>query len=228
MTYINSVKHGDLPTLVALDQPTIVPNAKGMRRVEKAAASLISWLGGGVQPANQGKLAMFGPQAPIRTFLEKLRAQENPEAARTATDGLHLMEVFPALALASLHPEFFGRLKAPHYNPSQRKTFKIEDWRAVIAAARKEAMRLHFDCKCLSEWLDSLAGIEKPKKTNQDYLDAVLCLLIAIRWRLGAREESVLLGDLQTGYMVAPVCAGVMDRLAASAKCVGVRVDRSG
>jgi predicted RNase H-like nuclease len=228
LTYINSVQHGDLPTIVALDQPTIVPNPEGMRPVEKAVASLISWLGGGVQPANQGKLAMFGPQAPIWTFRDKLQAQENPEAARNATGGLHLMEVFPALALASLQQEFFGRLKAPHYNPRQRKTFKIEDWRAVIAAARKEAMRLHFDCKCLSEWLDGLAGMEKPNKTSQDCLDAVLCLLIAIRWRLGVRADSVLVGDLQTGYMVAPVCAEVMDRLAASAKCMGVRVDTSG
>ena len=27
---------------------------------------------------------MFGPQAPIRSFLEKLRAQEHPDVARTA------------------------------------------------------------------------------------------------------------------------------------------------
>jgi hypothetical protein len=52
--------------------------------VEKVAASLISWMGGGVQPANRGKLAMFGPKAPIWDFLEKLAATENPEDARTA------------------------------------------------------------------------------------------------------------------------------------------------
>ena len=136
-----------------------------------------------------------------------------------------MVEVFPALALASLEQDFFGRLKAPHYNPGRSKTFKIEDWHRVIAAARKEAMRLHFDCKRLFEWLDHLADIEKPKKSNQDCLDAVLCLLIAIRWRLGAREESVLLGDLETGYMVAPVSVDVMNRLTGIAKSIGVRGD---
>jgi predicted RNase H-like nuclease len=108
-----------------------------MRPVEKAVSSLISWIGGGVQPANRRNLNMFGPQAPIWMFLGKLGADENPEVARTAMRGLHLMEVFPALALASLEQNFFGRLKGPRYNPSRRNTFKIADWRAVIAAARK-------------------------------------------------------------------------------------------
>ncbi len=228
LAYIKSVQRSDLPTLVALDQPTIVPNAEGMRPVEKAVASLISWIGGGVQPANRGKLALFGPQAPIWIFLKNLRAEENPETARTAIGGLHLMEVFPALALASLEQTFFGRLKGPRYNPSRRKTFKIEDWFAVIAAARKEAMRLHFDCECLFEWLDRLADVGKPKKTDQDCLDAVLCLLIAIRWRLGTRAESVLVGDLENGYIVAPVSAEVIERLAGNAKRIGVPVHAAG
>ena len=56
----------------------------------------------------------------------------------------------------------------------------------------------------LSEWLDQLATIEMPKKTDQDRLDAVLCRLIAIRWRLGA-NGSIMVGDLQTEYVIAPV-----------------------
>jgi predicted RNase H-like nuclease len=94
LIYIKSIQRSDLPTLVALDQPTIVPNADGMRPVDKAVSRLISWIGGGVQPANRGKLNMFGPHAPISIFLEKLGADENPEVARTAMRGLHLIEVF--------------------------------------------------------------------------------------------------------------------------------------
>jgi predicted RNase H-like nuclease len=208
LAYINALQRSDMPTLVALDQPTLVPNDAGMRPVEKVAASLISWMGGGVQPANRGKLAMFGPKAPIWDFLEKLAATENPEDARTAVRGLHLMEVFPALALASLEARFFGRLMGPRYNPGRRRTFKIEDWRAVIAAASAEAKR--FGCDALVAWLDELRNLEKPKKADQDRLDAALCLLIAIRWRFGARNESVAIGDLQTGYIVTPVSSAVM------------------
>ena len=58
--------------LVALDQPTIVPNAPSCRPVDRVAGSLISWLGGGVQPANTSKTG--GPtrlslSGRIRTWL---------------------------------------------------------------------------------------------------------------------------------------------------------------
>ena len=51
--------------LVALDQPTLVPNEKGMRPVEKVASSLICKLGSGVQPASRimsrGHAARYNP-----------------------------------------------------------------------------------------------------------------------------------------------------------------------
>jgi predicted RNase H-like nuclease len=97
LAFIQSVR-GAGPTLVAVDQPTIVPNATGMRPVDRTAASLVSWLGGGVQAANRGKIGMFDDAAPIWPFLAALNGTENPERARTANEGPFYFEVFPALA----------------------------------------------------------------------------------------------------------------------------------
>ena len=119
--------------LVALDQPSIVPNTNGMRPVDRVAASLVSFVGGGVQPANRSKLEMFGPDAPLWRFKAALSAMEDPELARTSAAGLYLIEVFPALALPALGPSFGGRLRGPRYNPA-RRTFKAGDWRAVCEA----------------------------------------------------------------------------------------------
>jgi predicted RNase H-like nuclease len=223
LAFVREIERPRMPTLVALDQPTIVPNESGMRPVEKSVASVISWMGGGVQPASRGRLAMFGPQAPIWAFLKKLGATENPEASRTAMEGRHVMEVFPALALASFDTKFFGRLMGPRYNPVRRKTFRRDDWHAVIAAAGAEAER--FRCRPVVGWLEDLRGLATPTKSTQDRLDAALCLLIAIRWRLGARDESIVLGDLQTGYIVAPVSPAVMARLSQDASGRGVPVN---
>jgi len=49
-----------------------------------------------------------------------------------------------------------------------------------------------------------VAGSAQPKKSDQDQLDAAICLLIALRWRLRPREESLMLGDLASGYMILP------------------------
>lgn len=224
LDYIQGLQSPDTLTLVALDQPTIVPNGTGMRPVEKVAASVISWMGGGVQPANS-RLPMFRSDAPIRGFLKKLAATEDPEAARTAERGLHLMEVFPALALASLDAAFFGPRKGPRYNPA-RRTFRIEDWRGVVDAAEREAARL--GCTPMVAWLRERRAISAPRKADQDFLDAALCLLIAIRWRLSAREQSVAIGDLKNGYIVAPVSEPVMKRLEEAATERGVPVNALG
>jgi len=60
---------------------------------------------------------------------------------------------------------------------------------------------------------------------NQDMLDAVLCVLIALRWRLHPREESLLLGDLINGYMVLPAIPAVRERLIVAAQKAPVPID---
>ena len=54
LRFIRDVRSNNGNTLVAMDHPTVVPNVTGMRPVERVAASLVSWPGGGVQPANRG------------------------------------------------------------------------------------------------------------------------------------------------------------------------------
>ncbi len=220
--YIDLIRRFEMPTLIALDQPTVVANPTGVRPVEKVVASLISWMGGGVQPANLRRAAFFGKDVPIWQFLRRLAAVEDPEAARVADHGAHLIEVFPALALASLELKFFGRLMGPRYNP-ERKTFQLGSWIAVIDAMRAEAQRL--SCTPFVEWLDRLRMKGAPRKADQDLLDAALCLLVAIRWRLSPRETSVAIGDLRSGYMIAPVSVAVLGRLRQAAMARGVPID---
>ncbi len=209
--------------IVAIDQPTIVPNQTGMRPVDRAAASVISWLGGGVQPANRSKIGMFDDAAPIWRFKEGLRATEDPEASRDATDGLFLMEVFPALALASLDDAFCGRCCGPRYNPARGKTFRPASWQAVVAAVRRHGERE--DIAGLSAWAEPLAAMAQPRKDDQDRLDAVLCALIGLHWRTRPRHASIMIGDRTAGYMVAPANDEIRARLEAAAVRMGVPVD---
>jgi predicted RNase H-like nuclease len=223
LNFIQKIHSEDDNTLVALDQPTIVPNLSGMRPVDRVAASLAGWLGGGVQPANRGRRGIFCNNAPVWRFLTALNAKDDPELARTATKGLFVMEVFPALALASMSPNFFGRLSAPKYNPNRKRTFRLHDWvRATEAAARQANS---FGCEDFAEWCRSAGAITRPEKADQDKLDSALCVLIALHWRLRARESSVLIGDLSTGYMILPASQEVRNVLANAAKKQGVSMD---
>jgi predicted RNase H-like nuclease len=220
LAFIRDVHVEDGTTLIALDQPTIVPNATSMRPVERVAASLVSWIGGGVQPSNQGRRGMFCPASPIWRFLARLEARENPEQARTASKGLFVIEVFPALALASFHAPFCARLSAPRYNPARKKTFAPAHWIVVAEAAAHQARLL--GCEELASWCRAAALLPTPGKPDQDRLDSALCVLIALHWRRRPRAESAMLGDLATGYMITPAAGEARVRLQSAAARFGV------
>ncbi len=125
--------------LVALDQPTIVPNLTGSRPVDRVAGSLISWIGGGVQPASRSKKGMFDDGAPIWRFKQTLAATEEPELARAASSGLFLIEVFPALALAAIEGTFCSRLAAPKVQSCQPEA--LQDQRLAGSRRSGQAVR---------------------------------------------------------------------------------------
>ena len=75
-----------------------------------------------------------------------------------------------------------------------------------------------------SAWCVDQASLGKSRKADQDRLDAMLCLLIGLRWRLWPREEGVMLGCLDEGYMVNPATLEVRERLTIAAKKTGLRV----
>lgn len=201
LAFIADLHGPDHLTVIAIDQPTIVLNRTGMRPAERAAASIICWAGGGVQPANRGRIGMFCDDAPIWTFLDNLGALQHPEQSRMAEKGLFIMEVFPALSLLSMHPDFYGRKQGPRYNPTRRKTFTLDSWQKVALTAGDAAYR--FNCVEMAEWCAKIAAHPKPNKADQDRLDAVICTLIALTWQTSPRNETMTLGNLEHGYIVA-------------------------
>ena len=212
--------------LIAVDQPTVVPNREGCRPVDRIAGSLISRLGGGVQPARRagGAEKMFGDDAPIWRFLSAVAAQQNPIQARTAETGRFLIEVFPALALPAMIPAVWDRRRAAKYNPVGRR-FDLADWalvsRGLATYARKLGMWE------LADWADAHARCKQPRKPDQDRLDAAICLAVAMSWRRGSPDDNIQLGDEAAGYMVAPVSAETRAVLTLAAERRGGPIDRA-
>lgn len=229
--------------LVAIDQPTIVPNQAGSRPVDGVARSLIRGrLDSAVQPARRDNEAMFGKGAPIWDFIAHLEdgqrdrraIRQNPHAARTEPTGSFLIEVYPALTLPAWLPVTLTRERPPksiggerlsgsqpvgyaaRYNPDP-KTFTLGDWRMVGGAVADLCDR--FCLSDLAEWVKrTIQSNSKPKKTEQDQMDAVICLLIALMWRRDDAERLALLGDRQTGYMATPVSEETRGILAQGAR----------
>jgi predicted RNase H-like nuclease len=58
-----------------------------------------------------------------------------------------------------------------------------------------------------------------PRKSDQDALDACLCLLVALY--LAERKDGLMVGDLHTGYIVVPYCAELHAELDARCRQTG-------
>jgi predicted RNase H-like nuclease len=213
-------------TLIAIDQPTVVPNHDSCRPVDRVAGSLISTLGGGVQPARRGGsgASMFGDNAPIWRFLATLNAIQNPIQARKAITGCYVVEVFPALALPAIVPALWNRGRGAKYNPANRKKFDPNDW--SIVASGVAAFAHNLASPDLADWLDGESSRKNLRKADQDKLDAAICLAIAISWRYGAERETLLIGDERTGYMATITSAQSRAFLVKAAEKRGVAIDR--
>jgi predicted RNase H-like nuclease len=206
--------------LVAIDQPTVVPNLTGRRPVERVVGHLIGRLRGGVQPSHQGRTEMFGATAAIWKFLSRLPHLQLPFAAVRSDQGYFMIEVFPALAITGLFPWFAAIGHLPKYNPHRRKTFKLSDWWRITY--RLGAYGERHKIEGLSTWSRAMLAKAKPHKFDQDAIDAALCAIQALEWWRHGLANSVVVGEAATGYMVASCCLSTRNSLREDAASEGV------
>ena len=193
-------------TVILLDQPTVVNNSVGQRPVENIVSSCVSLRYGGMQPANTGRADMFGQGAPVWAFMNQFGGAADPLAPLSG-DAV-VFETYPVLTLIALRwvredSRIAGRL--PKYNPERKKTFSADDWQYVCHMA-SSAFRER-GLVGIARWLDEARDKDRPRKSDQDKLDACLCLLVALH--LAEGRDCLMVGNQQTGYIVVPHCSGL-------------------
>ena len=208
-------------TIILLDQPTIVQNATGQRPVENIVGAIVGVRYGGMQPANRSKKEMFGTQAPVWEFLKRFGGAAN---ALGPLDGTLVIETYPVLAMIALNwtqpdlsPQGRPAGRVPKYNPDRNKTFSPSDWQYVCGQASVAISDRGL--KEIVQWIDGIALKAPPHKCDQDGLDACICLLVALH--LAEGKDCLMVGDLQTGYIVVPDNVELSDELATRCKKTG-------
>ena len=215
-------QHSPQSTLILIDQPTIVVNGSGQRPVENIVSASVSRRRGGMQPANTARAEMFGHEAPIWRFLGQFGGAANPLLTEPQT--VSVLETYPVLALIALgwvredaRPS--GRL--PKYNPERKKTFSIQDWQYVCRSATTFFGALGLTDT--ADWIERVGLKDKPNKSDQDKLDACLCLLVAIHVAQG--RHCLMVGDVESGYIIAPHCPNLRTEL--DSRCTASSKDPS-
>lgn len=154
---------------------------------------------------------MFDDDAPLWEFLRAIDPVLDPLAARDATQGTFAIEVYPAIANIALFQDASAKETLLKYNP-ERKTFRLEDWKALMEGLSAAFQRLSLDG--FAQWARGMLEVREPAKAHQDGADALICLLTLLRWWRSGLDESVIVGDLQSGYMIVPVDEALRRELA--------------
>lgn len=188
-------KGGTKGGIIAVDAPTIIPNATGMRLADKLAHKHFGRYHAGCYPANLGR----------------------PFAQRTVEFGLSL-EARGFTHAPTIEPQQLGRFQIevfPH--PAIVNLFKLDRIlkykKGKISEKRAELIKLrHHILNDLSTLEPSLKLTELPEipltglalKTVEDQLDSLICAYVAAHWWYWGVERNLVLGDRSTGYIIIP------------------------
>jgi predicted RNase H-like nuclease len=131
-----------------------------------------------------------------------------------------VFETYPVLAMIALGwtlPDSRAAGRLPKHNPAREKTFSNSDWRHVcrLASCAFRDRGLMGIALCI----DGVALSTPPRKSDQDGLDARLCLLVALD--LAQLKDCLMVGCLETGYIVVPYCTKLHEELEVRCKKTG-------
>lgn len=190
----------DEPAVVAVDAPTIINNPTGMRLCDRLTHKYFGRYHAGCYPANLGSKFADRTTGFSRSLSD--RDFQHAVTIKPKQAGRYQIEVFPHPATINL----FGLTKIIKYKKGK------------IAERRRELKRLRGyitdilprlspglnpgSLQQIPEILEKQTG--KELKAIEDMLDSILCAYVAAYWWYWGTEKNLVLGDLDTGYIVIP------------------------
>ncbi|MGB0563808.1 MAG: DUF429 domain-containing protein [Spirulinaceae cyanobacterium] len=202
--WLDSQVPEDVPGLVAVDAPTLIPNATGSRLCDRLAHRHFGRYHAGAYPANQGlpfakRTVNFGKTLELRGF-------HHAPTLTPQQPGRYQIELFPHPATIHL----FGLAQILKYKKGKLGDRKLalaqlHHYLVTVLPTLTPALVLPFPGHIsadVSRDYTPLTG--KQLKAVEDQLDALLCAYVGAYWWWWGEARNWVLGDAQTGYIVVP------------------------
>ena len=188
--------------MVAVDAPTIIPNATGTRLPDRLTHRYFGRYHAGCYPANL-QLAFAQRTVGFGLSLEE-RGFVHAATITPRQPGKYQIEVFPHPAIVHL----FGLDRILKY-----KKGKLADKKAELSKLydyiRYKLPQLEPSLELNDKMIDAspstLEGLTgRQVKVLEDRLDSIICAYIGAYWWYWGQERNWVLGDLTSGYIVVP------------------------
>ncbi|BFM38638.1 DUF429 domain-containing protein [Synechocystis sp. LKSZ1] len=187
--------------LVAVDAPTLIPNATGTRLPDRLTHRYFGKYHAGCYPANLGRpfaerTVKMGLKLEQRGFVHAPTIQ--PQQPRR-----YQIEVFPHPAMVHLFGlEQILKYKKGKLNDRKQEITKLQAYLQTVLPSLTPAVR--FTDSNADLW-QSPASLTGPKlKVLEDQLDSLVCAYVGAHWWHWGAEKNWVLGDYDHGYIVVP------------------------
>lgn len=205
ITWVETVVPPTEPAIIAVDAPTIIPNATGMRLADKLTHKHFGRYHAGSYPANLNRpfaqnTVGFGEALESRGFI-------HAPTIEPQKPGRYQIEVYPHPAMVNLFKldrilkYKKGRLQERRVEISKLRQYIIEimpilEPRLNLGKALKSSQR--------NPLFGEIPSTTATLKQLEDKLDSLICAYIAAYWWYWGKEKNWVLGDRSSGYIIVP------------------------
>ena len=207
LSWIDRQIPSDAPAIVAVDAPTIINNPTGMRLADKLAHKHFGRYHAGCYPANLGLKFADRTTGFSKSLLE--RNLQHAPTIEPQTIGRYQIEVFPHPATVNL----FGLEKILKYKKGriaerQKELNRLRDYITNVLPQLEPGLS---DPRCqIPAIAEKLTG--KELKAIEDMLDSLICAYVAAHWWYWGRAKNLVLGDLNTGFIIIPLAKTIAEK----------------
>jgi predicted RNase H-like nuclease len=196
LNWIDQTVKPEESAIIAVDAPTLIPNATGSRLPDQLSHKYFGKYHAGCYPANQNlpfsdRTISFGLELESRGFA-------HAPTIEAKKPGRYQIEVFPHPAIVNLF--------------SLERILKYKKGR--LRERRLELIKLyHYILTVLPTLQPALVSPSLPNdipytgaglKDIEDQLDSLICAYVAAYWWFWGEQRNLVLGDISTGYIVIP------------------------
>jgi len=209
LTWLDQTVKPDEPAIIAVDAPTLIPNATGSRLPDKLSHKYFGKYHAGCYPANKNlpfadRTINFGLELESRGFAHAPTI-EPQKLSR------YQIEVFPHPAIVNLfNLERILKYKKGRLSDRHLQLIKLQNYLLDILPSFSPSLCPLRLCGSLQQADGaSTFPFEIPTtgaalKAIEDKLDSLICAYVGAYWWYWGEQRNLVLGDRTTGYIIIP------------------------
>jgi len=200
LEWVDHWVEGEVTAVIAIDAPTLIPNAIGMRLPDRLTHKYFGKYHAGCYPANLSR--PFAQRTVNLGLSLEARGFAHAPVLEPQQPGRYQIEVFPHPAMVNLFKlDRILKYKKGKLAERQSELNRLRQYILAVMPTLTPPLLLE---ATHSFPLPTVPNKGTELKAVEDRLDSLICAYVAAHWWFWGLERNQVLGDRTEGYIVVP------------------------